>query len=159
MSCTAVRRIAYAGVGAAAAYAALKAAWALGSTAGITDVAAFERFVDRFGRFEWAATWGTVALAGVAAALLLALVEPFGRRLPRRPLRAAALIGAAVLAVPGFAGLAESLLTYADVVEEGDNGMAAWVFLVTYGSFAVLSVALAAAAWRGCGAAQDLKRG
>jgi len=152
MSCSLVRRTAYAGVGAALAYAALKAAWALGSTAGITDVAAFERFVDRFGSFEWAATWGTVVLAVAAAALLLALVEPWGRRLPRRPLRIAAWLGAAVLAIPGFVGFAESLLTYAGVLDTHDNGIAEWVFLLTYGSFAVLSIALAAAAWRGCAA-------
>src|SRR3712207_8696606 len=37
---------------------------------GISDVAAFERFVAGFGRFEWVATWGTAVLAVFAAALL-----------------------------------------------------------------------------------------
>lgn len=143
----AVRRIAHAGVVAALVYAALKAAWGLGSTAGITDPAAFERFVAGFGAFGWAATWGTVLLALVAAALLLALVHPCGRRLPRRPLEIAAWLGAVVLALPGFPGLAEALLIFAGVLDEHDNGMAEWVFLVTYGAFAVLSVALASSAW------------
>ena len=151
MTCSAVRRIVHAGVLAALVYAALKAAWGLGSTVGITDAAAFERFEDRFGSLGWLATWGTVVPALVAAALLLALVEPWGRRLPRRPLRIAAWLGAAVLAVPGFAGLAESLMTYAGLVDTHDTGMAGWVFLVVYGSFAVLSVALAIAASRRCG--------
>ena len=150
MTCSTVRRIVYAGVVAALVYAAIKAAWGLGSTVGIADVAAFERFAAGFGRFEWLATWGTVVLAVVAAGLLLALVEPWGRRLPERALRAAAWLGAAVLAVPGFAGLFESLMTYAGLVDAHDNGMAQWVFLVVYGSFAVLSLALGIAAWRGC---------
>jgi hypothetical protein len=146
MSATPVRRIAYAGVVAALVYAALKSAWGLGATVGITDVARFERFVGGFGGFAWFATWGTVVLAVLAAGLLLALVEPWGQRLPRRTLRAAAWLGAAVLAVPGFAGVAESVLTYAGVLAEHDDGMAEWVFLLTYGCFSVLSVALAASA-------------
>jgi hypothetical protein len=101
-----------------------------------------------FGAFGWAATWGTVALALVAAALLLALVEPWGRRLRRRPLIVAAWLGAAVLAVPGFPGVVESLLILAGALDGHDNGMAEWVFLVTYGAFSVLSVALAVSAQR-----------
>ena len=147
VSATAVRRTAYAGVVAALVYATLKAAWGLGATVGITDMAAFDRFVAGFGSFEWIATWGTVVLALLAAGLLLALVEPWGQRLPRRTLRAAAWFGAAVLAVPGFAGVAESVLTYAGVLDEHDNGMAEWVFLLTYGSFSMLSIALASSAW------------
>ena len=143
----AVRRIAHAGVAAALVYAALKSAWGLGSRVGITDRAAFERFEAGFGAFGWAATWGTAALALVAAGLLLALVEPWGRPLRRRPLRIAAWGGAVVLAVPGFPGVAESLLSIAGVLDGHDNGIAEWVFLVTYGAFSVLGVALAAAAW------------
>ena len=143
---SAVRFTVYAGVAAATAYGALKTAWGLGSTVGVTDRAALDRFVAGFGKFEWLATWGTVALAGVAAALLLALVEPWGKRLPRRPLRVAAWLGAVVLAFPGFAGLTESLLTYAGVLETHDNGLAEWVFLLTYASFAMLAVALVVAA-------------
>lgn len=83
---TTVRRTAHAGVVAALAYAALKTAWALGSTFGVTDVAALDRFAESFGDLEWMATWGTSALALVAATIVLALVEPWGARLPRMPL-------------------------------------------------------------------------
>lgn len=141
-----VRRTAHAGVLAAVAYAALKAAWGFGSTVGVTDVTAFERFTASFGDFEWLATWGTTALALVAAAILLALVEPWGARLPRLPLRLLAWAGAAGLAVPGFLGVGESLLTYAGLLDAHDNGLAEWVFLTVYGSFAVLAVAFVAAA-------------
>ena len=142
-----VRRTAHAGVVAALVYAALKAAWGLGSTVGITDPAAFERFEAGFGAWSWAATWGTVLLAFVAVALLLALVEPWGRRLRRRPLRIAAWCGAVVLAVAGVPALGESLLSVAGVVDAHDNGLAEWVFVVVYGAFSVLSVALASSAW------------
>ena len=132
---------------AALAYAALKTAWALGSRIGVTDRAAFARFEAGFGDFAWVATWGTVVLAIVAALLLLTLAERWFGWLPRRPLRAAAWVGAAVLVVPGFGGLAESLLIYATVLDGHDNGMAGWVFLLTYGAFSVLTVALAVTAW------------
>ena len=92
------------------------------------------------------ATWGTTALALLAAAILLALVEPWGARLSRRPLRLPAWASAVVLAIPGFLGVGESLLTYAGLIDAHDNGMAEWVFLVVYGSFAMLTVAFVIAA-------------
>lgn len=141
MSCAAVRRTAYAGVAAALVYAALKAAWGLGSRVGVNDADAFDTFVARFGSLEWVATWGTVGLALVAAALLLALL-----RSDARPLRISAWLGAAALAVPGFAGLAEAVLIAAGALDAHDTGLANWVFLVTYGAFSVLAVAFAATA-------------
>jgi hypothetical protein len=140
MSCAAVRRTAHAGVAAALAYAALKAAWGLGSRVGVTDPEAFDAFAARFGALEWVATWGTVALALVAAGLLLALL-----RVRARPLRVAAWLGAAVLAIPGFGGLAEALLIAAGAIDAHDNGLAPWVFVLTYGAFSVLAVAFVVA--------------
>lgn len=141
-----VRRTAHLGVLAALAYAGLKTAWGFGSTVGVVDVVAFERFTSAFGNLEWLATWGTTALALLAATILLALVEPWGTRLPRRPLRLLAWTGALVLAIPGFLGVGESLLTYVSLLDPHENGMAEWVFLVVYGSFAMLTVAFVVAA-------------
>ena len=72
---------AYVGCAAAAAYAVLKGAWALGSTLGVSDTAVFEEFLDQLGG-PLVALWATVLLALLAGAILLSLVQPWGRRIP-----------------------------------------------------------------------------
>ncbi len=75
---------AYVGCAAAAGYAILKAAWALGNTFGANaDAAAWEEFLALMGG-PIVALWGTVLLALLAAAILLSLVQPWGQRIPRR---------------------------------------------------------------------------
>lgn len=77
--------VGYAAAGWALAFAVRGVYWALGGTVGLGTLsdgirqAAADRDPDLF-----AALWATVALEIVAAGLALALVRPWGRRLPRR---------------------------------------------------------------------------
>jgi hypothetical protein len=74
-------RMAYLGSLAALGYGALKATWALGGTLGLQDPAQFHATEHGFsGGQRFAACWGTVILAGLAAAILLALVRPWATR-------------------------------------------------------------------------------
>ncbi|MDG6107675.1 DUF3995 domain-containing protein [Dactylosporangium aurantiacum] len=96
------RTAAYAAAACAALFAAVNSFWAAGGTAGLHTLG---------GRIEEMARSGdrTVLLANVVAIvaklavalLALALVRPWGRRIPRRPLRVLALSAAALLIAYG----------------------------------------------------------
>lgn len=143
------RLTAYAGAAAVLAYGALKVDWALGGRLGargtppwVSELSGFEHFL---------ALWGTVLLAVLAAGILLALVQPWGRRLPRWPVRALAWLGAAVMTPVGLIGSVQMAAILAGVVRDdgatGDGSLAPEVYAFVYGSFLVLGLAFAATAW------------
>ena len=133
------------GCAAAGGYAALKAAWALGSTFGVRDTAVFERFLEQIGG-PLVALWATVLLAGLAGAILLSLVQPWGRRVPRRLRAAPAWLGFAVMTTVGLVSLGS---TIAQVVAGAPFPMLTpAIYLWTYSCFVVLGLAFAVTAWR-----------
>lgn len=106
------RAAAYAGVAGALGYAALKVHWALGGTLGVSDPAPWDapapgspwEALSGHGLLRFLAFEGTAILAVAAALLLLALVEPWGRALPRRALRGLAWLGFALMGCAVLAG-------------------------------------------------------
>jgi hypothetical protein len=140
---------AVAGAAAALAYGALKAVWAVGGTLGVRHT---PPWVDGMpGWQHFLAFWGTVALAVLAAAILLALVRPWGRAVPRRPLRAVAWLGAALMTSVGTLGSMPMVAYHLGLrdlsADEISGALAPGVYTFVYGSFLVLGVAFAATAW------------
>lgn len=138
------RRVAYIGVAAAVAHAALKVAWAFGSTIGVEDETVWEQSTTT--ELE-IALWGTAALAAIAAAILLALVQPWGRVVPRRVLRPLAWLGAVVMTVAGGVGLTMVIgyLVGAWDMDRGD--LYAFMYVYVYGGFLLLGLAFGTTAW------------
>lgn len=133
------------GCAAAAGYAVLKAAWALGSTFGVRDTAAFEDFLGQVGG-PVIALWGTVLLALLASAILLSLVQPWGRRVPRRLRASSAWLGFAIMTPVGFLGLGQTL---ADAIAGTHFPLLTpAIYIWVYGCFVVLGLAFAVTAWR-----------
>ncbi len=142
------RTAAYIGVAAALGYATLKAVWGAGGTVGVNGTPVWQ---DELSSVKWMlASWGTVALAALAAGILLALVQGWGHALPRRVLRVLAWTGCVVMTTVGLIGTGE-VLAYAvgllnmSVDEPGD--LAPAVYGYVYGSFLVLGVAFGLTAW------------
>jgi Protein of unknown function (DUF3995) len=94
--------VAWGAVVAAFAFAAVSLVWATGSTLGLDTLGGS---VERLGRERDAAllTANAVALMlkVLGGVLALALVQPWGERLPRRPLLALGWLGSAVLVLYG----------------------------------------------------------
>jgi len=137
---------AYVGCAAAAGYAVLKVAWALGSTFGVNaDAATFEDFLHSWGG-PAVALWGTVLLALLAGAILLSLVQPWGQRIPRRLRASLAWLGFAVMTSIGLLRLAATL---AEVIA-GDPFplLTPAIYIYVYTCFCVLGVTFAITAWR-----------
>ncbi len=149
MTCTPHKQAvtaAHVGCVAAAGYAILKVAWGLGSTFGVTaDAAAWEDFLALMGG-PVLALWGTVLLALLAAAILLSLVQPWGRRLPRRLRASLAWLGFAVMAPVGLIRLGQTLF---DVIA-GNSFLLLTpaIYVYVYACFVALGLSFAAAAWR-----------
>ncbi len=142
------RTAAYIGVAAAIAYGALKAVWGAGGTIGVNGAPVWH---DELSSLKWIlASWGTVALAALAAGILLALVQGWGRAVPRRALRAVAWTGCVVLTTVGLIGTGE-VLAYAvglvDMSADDPGDLAPAVYGYVYGSFLVLGVAFGLAVW------------
>lgn len=138
------RRVGYIGVAAAVAHAALKVAWALGSTIGVEDETVWEQSTTT--ELE-IALWGTAALAAIAAAILLALVQPWGRVVPRRVVRPLAWLGSVVMTVAGAVGLTMIIgyLVGAWDMDRGDLYTITYVYV--YGGFLLLGLAFGTTAW------------
>lgn len=135
---------AYVGCVAAAGYAALKAAWALGSTLGVRDTALVEEFLDQLGG-PLVALWATVLLALLAGAILLSLVQPWGRRIPRRLRASLAWLGA-IMAPFGLMRLGQ---TIAEAIAGDPFPMLTpAIYISVYVCFTVLGLTFAFAAWR-----------
>jgi len=135
---------AYVGCAAAAAYAALKGAWALGSTLGVSDGEVFAAFLKQLGG-PLVALWATVLLALLACAILLSLVQPWGRRIPR-PLRASLAWLGAIMAPIGLIRLG---VTIAETIAGNPFPMLTpATYISVYMCFTVLGLTFAVTAWR-----------
>jgi len=136
---------AYLGCAAAAGYAVLKAAWAFGSTLGVSDTATFERFLDHVGG-PLLALWGTVLLALLAGAILLSLVQPWGRRVPRRLRASLAWLGFVIMTAVGLMGLGGTLV---DAIAGSSFPMLTpAIYIWVYSCFVVLGLTFGVTAWR-----------
>ena len=139
------RRAAHLGSAAAAGYAVLKTAWALGSTLGVrADAAAWDDFLAGFGG-PMIALWGTVLLALLAGAILQSLVQPWGRRLPRRLRASLAWLGFAIMAPYGLLALGSTLVNA--VAGKPFPLLTPAIYIWVYGCFLVLGLAFAITAW------------
>ncbi len=137
---------AHLGCAAAAGYAVLKTAWALGSTVGVTaDPATWEEFLAMMGG-RTLALWGTVLLAGLASAILLSLVQPWGRRVPRRLRASLAWMGFATMAPVGLAGLGQTIV--GAVAGHPSPLLTPAIYVYVYACFVVLGLAFVVTAWR-----------
>lgn len=137
--------MAHLGCAAAAGYAVLKAAWASGSAVGVRDTAAFEDFLAQLGG-PMIALWGTVLLALLAGLILQSLVQPWGRRVPRRLRASLAWMGFATMTPIGLGRLGQ---TIADVIAGNSVPLLTpAVYIYVYACFVVLGLSFAATAWR-----------
>ncbi len=134
------------GCAAAAGYAVLKTAWALGSTVGVNaDPAAWEDFLAQFGG-PAVALWGTVLLALLASAILLSMVQPWGQRVPRRLRASLAWMGFATMAPIGLIRLGQ---TIAEAVAGNPFPLLTpAIYIYVYTCFVVLGLTFAVTAWR-----------
>jgi Protein of unknown function (DUF3995) len=113
-----MNRAAYAAAAWSILFAAMSAFWALGGTLGLDTLG---NEIERDARAREpdviALVWVTALLKVVGAALAIALVRPWGRVLPRRPLVIATwIVGLGVLAY-ALASFAQHGLMKADVVD------------------------------------------
>lgn len=140
------RRAAAVGCVALLAYASIKGAWGLGSTVGVVDPDTWESDLAALERWQWfAALWGTVLVDLAATASLVTLAQPPSTRRValRRHLRRLAGLGAVVVGIVGLGGLAATLASSTGLVPRGSDPLSAWVFIVVYGSFAVVAASFA----------------
>ncbi len=134
------------GCAAAAGYAVLKTAWALGSTFGVTaDPVVWEDFLHSMGG-PIVALWGTVLLALLASAILLSLVQPWGRRVPRRVRASLAWLGFAVMTPAGLLRLGETIAQA--VVGDPFPLLTPAIYIYVYACFIALGLSFAVTAWR-----------
>ncbi len=136
---------AHVGCAAAAGYAAIKTAWGLGSTVGVRDSAVFEDFMAQIGG-PLIAVWATVFLALIAGAILQSLVQPWGRRLARRPRACLAWLGFAIMTPVGLLSLARTVA--GAVAGHPDPMLTPAIYIVVYSCFVVLGLSFALTAWR-----------
>lgn len=143
------RLAAGAGVAAAAVYGALKASWALGGTVGIRGVPPWAtrtgEWADAGATVRFLAFEGTVALALIAIAVLLALVQPWGRHLPRTLVAGAAWLGCALIGGVWLAGTVRWVAGSGG--PSADESLAPATFWTIWASFGVLGTAFGATAW------------
>lgn len=126
-------------------YAALKSAWGLGSTLGIRDTVALDRFVGQTGG-PLLAVWGTVALALLAIAILQSFVRPWGQRVPRRLRASLAWLGFAIMTPLGVVSLGATVVDA--IAGTRFPRFAPAIYLSVYTSFTLLGLTLAFTAWR-----------
>ncbi|MGH2531862.1 MAG: DUF3995 domain-containing protein [Thermomicrobiales bacterium] len=124
--------------------------WALGISAAFPGDQ--DDFDEAFGR-TWFFVYNLVdtVLAVIAAFIALALIQPWGRTIPRRPLVFCAWAGAAILTLRGTVGLVQSLLLVTDVLSpraEGHspNSRYFWIAAAWEAMFLVWGIALGATA-------------
>ena len=126
-------------------YGGLKAVWAFGATVGVADPQQLRPAGTS------ATAWvvenlATVALAALAALILLALVTPWGARLPARIVRTLGWLGT-VMVIPGGVGLAETLDYIAGTHAFGAvslGGISPATFVFVYACFLTLGLSFAA---------------
>jgi hypothetical protein len=136
---------AHVGCAAAAGYAAVKTAWGLGSTVGVRDTAVLEDFMAQIGG-PLIAVWATVLLALLASAILQSLVQPWGRRVPRRVRASLAWLGFAIMIPVGLLGLTATIAKAA--AGQPDPMLTPAIYIGVYSCFLVLGLSFAVTAWR-----------
>lgn len=149
------RVAAYAGVAGAIGYAALKLTWALGGTVMVPDPPPWEEpppgspweSVSQDGLLMFLAFEGTAILAVLAALILLSLVEPWGRALPRPALRVLAWLGFVLLTSQALVGAAGMVADALGLREENYTALS-WYVL---GCFSILGASFGIVAWRSSG--------
>lgn len=141
----------FAAAGVAFAFAAVSTYWGLGGRA-LLDTLGGE--IERRARAGDDALLVANAVGAVlkvlGGILALALVQPWGERLPRRPLQALAWAGAAVLTVYGVTQTVTIVLVALDrleLAEPLDTKALRWRMLLWEPWFLVWGLLLGAAAW------------
>ena len=142
---------AYAAAAVAFLFALVSLYWAAGGMSGMGTLGGD---IERLGRARdpelVAATWAATALKVVGALLALALVRPWGRRLPGPLLLVTAWAGAVVLTLYGALQTATVALTYVDVfddTQEMSEGVLRWRMLLWEPWFLLWGLLLGLAAW------------
>ena len=133
------------GCAAAAGYGAVKTAWGLGSTVGVRDTRVLQDFMAEIGG-PLIAVWATVFLALLASAILQSLVQPWGRRIPRRVRAPLAWLGFAITTSVGLLGLAGTVAKA--VAGQPDPMLTPAIYIGVYSCFVVLGLSFAITAWR-----------
>lgn len=132
-------------------FAAVSLYWATGGTAGLDTLGGTIEERARAGDpVIMRANWAAVVLKILGGVLALALVQPWGRRLPRRVMLAAAWTGAAVLILYGTvqtAGVALVALDVIQVTEPIEPTALRWRLFLWEPWFLLWGLLLAAAAW------------
>lgn len=124
-------------------YATEKIHWGLGGTVGLASPDAFGDDVHL-----WTPGLGdTAVLALIGAGIALALVRPWGRRIPRWALLSAAALGSAMLVPVGVMGTVVTLRDLGELLSGGASiGLQPWVFVIEYPWFLAWGLTLGSAA-------------
>ncbi|UZN03692.1 DUF3995 domain-containing protein [Cellulomonas sp. S1-8] len=134
------------------AFAAVSLAWALGSTVGLDTLGgSIERMARDRDPTLLAANAVALVLKVLGGVLALALVQPWGRRLPRRPLLALGWLGATVLVLYGVLQVASVALVAVGVIvpsEPISDQALAWRLLLWEPWFLVWGLLLGGATLR-----------
>lgn len=127
---------------AALGYGALKLSWAFGGTIGFRGAPPWETGAGAWGEISdlgrLLALEGTALLAVLAAAILLALVRPWGAALPQRALRALAWLGCLIMGANGLVGSGMVLAEAVGLTDRHEDELALGVYGFVYGCFLVL---------------------
>ena len=133
------------------AFAAVSTYWGLGGRALLDTLGGeIERRALAGDDVLLAANAVGAVLKVLGGVLALALVQPWGERLPRRPLQALAWAGAAVLTVYGLVQIVAIVLVALDVVEPAEpleTKAVLWRMFLWEPWFLVWGLLLGAAAW------------
>lgn len=128
-------------------YGGLKAFWAFGATFGVDHPEQLHPAGESIGMWV-GANLVTVALAALAAAILLALVMPWGAMVPRRILRTFGWLGT-IMVIPGAGGLAEILdyIAGTHLFRGTTGGIAPITFVFVYLCFLAMGLGFAATSY------------
>lgn len=135
---------AYGGAAALTPYLLIKASWVVGSLLGVLPVGA------GFGLAEWVAlNTATIGMAALGIAAALALVRPWGMRIPAGPLLFVVWVGTGFLVpILPYAVLSSLLGHSDDAAKGGDDGgasMPGWEAALVQTGFVGMGLALAVA--------------
>lgn len=146
------RWVAYAASALAFAFVVPSLYWVLGGTALLDTLGGvIEERARARDRTLLVVTWATVMVKAMGGLLPLALVQPWGRRLPSRLLRFTAWTGAICLVLYGALQTLTVGLAYFGAIEFTgpiDERALRWRLLLWEPWFLVWGIALGAAAWR-----------
>jgi hypothetical protein len=144
-------RLAYAACAWALAFAASGFYWAAGGTVLLDTIGGEIGRRTRARDPDFVAVgWVTNGLKVIAAVLVLALVRPFGERLPRRPIAGLLVIGGVLLVVYETAELVQHLLKAVGAIDRnGLDDTAVYGHLLLWDPWWILGgVLFALAGWR-----------